>query len=380
MNYRYFKPAKTQISLLGFGTMRFPLLSGNSNRIDEAEAIKMMRHAIDGGVNYVDTAYMYHDGNSEIVTGKALKDGYREKVLLADKMPVWMAHSEEDLERIFDEQLKRLDVDSIDMYLIHNVTEAIWARALKFNIFDFLERKKAEGKIRFIGFSFHDELPIFKTVIDAYAWDFCQIQLNYMDIKIQAGVAGLRYAGEKGIPVIVMEPLKGGKLTDALPDSIAKIWSGAEQKRSPAEWALKWVANFPEVLAILSGMSAMAQVDENLTILSNAEPNSLTDKEIALIEQVSNEYNRLTKVSCTSCQYCMPCPAKLPIPTLLNYYNEWFLYGQNPKIVNDFNMFIPAKVRPSACTGCRACEEKCPQHLPISDLMRDIAEAFEQIK
>ncbi len=380
MNYRYFKPAVTQISLLGFGTMRFPVLQGQSGSIDEDLAIKMLRHAIDSGVNYVDTAFMYHEGHSEVVTGKALKDGYREKVLLADKMPLWMAKSEEDMARIFDDQLKRLDVSIIDMYLVHNINEAIWARALKFNIFDFLEKKKAEGKIHFIGFSFHDELPLFKTVIDAYAWDFCQIQLNFMDIKVQAGVAGLKYAGEKGIPVIVMEPLKGGKLTDALPEIIADTWAKAEIKRSPAEWALRWVANFPEVLTILSGMSTMAQVDENLTILSHAGPNSLTDKEVAIIEQVSDEYNRLTKVSCTACQYCMPCPAKLSIPNLLNYYNEWFLYDQNPKIIKDFNMFIPEKLRPEACTGCRACEEKCPQHLPISDLMRDIAEEFQQKK
>ncbi len=377
MDHRNFAPANKDISLLGFGTMRLPVFDGNSSDIDEAEAIKMIRYAIDHGVNYVDTAYMYHGGNSEVVTGKALKDGYREKVLLADKMPVWMAKTEADMEEIFNEQLKRLDVDYIDMYLVHNVNEAIWARALKFNIFGFLERKKAEGKIRFIGFSFHDELPVFKTAIDAYAWDFCQIQLNYMDIKVQAGVAGLNYAGEKGIPVIVMEPLKGGKLTDALPESISKMWSGAEIKRSPAEWALKWVSNFPQVLTILSGMTTMAQVDENLAILGDAKPDSLTEGEIALIERVSDEYNRLTKVSCTSCQYCLPCPARLPIPSLLNYYNEWFLYGQNPKIINDFNMFIPVKNRPSACTGCRACEEKCPQHLPISDLMRDIAETFE---
>jgi hypothetical protein len=378
MNHRYLKPAGQQISLLGFGTMRLPMLADCAGQIDEAEAIRMIRHAIDSGVNYVDTAYMYHDGKSEDITGKALKDGYREKVLLADKMPVWLAKSEEDLDRILDEQLARLGTDCIDMYLIHAISESVWARALKFNIFGFLEKKRAEGKIRFIGFSFHDELPLFKTVIDAYAWDFCQIQLNYMDIKFQAGVAGLNYAGEKNIPVIVMEPLKGGKLTDALPDSIAAIWNSADIKRSPAEWALRWVANFPQVLTILSGMSSMVQLEENLAILKDAAPGSLTDQEVATIEKVSDEYNRLTKVSCTSCRYCMPCPARLSIPTLLNHYNEWFLYGKNPKVIADFYMFTPEKLRPSACTGCRACEEKCPQHLPISDLMKDIAEAFEK--
>ncbi len=378
MNYRYFASADKEVSLLGFGNMRLPIKGGNSRKIDEDAAIKMIRHAIDSGVNYVDTAYMYHGGHSETVTGKALKDGYREKVLLADKMPVWMAKTEEAMQEIFDDQLKRLDTDHIDMYLIHAINESIWDRALKFHIFDFLEAKKAAGQISHIGFSFHDQLPLFKSVIDAYPWDFCQIQLNYMDIAHQAGLEGLKYAASKGIPVIIMEPLKGGKLTDNVPESIQKLWSEAEIKRTPAEWALRWVADFPEVLTILSGMTSIGQVDENLKILSDAAPHSLTEKELSIINQASVEYNNLIKASCTACGYCLPCPFKLEIPDLLNLYNEWFLYAENPKVKDDFNMFIHPKSRPSACSGCKACEVKCPQQLPISDLMKKMTGIFEK--
>ncbi|MCL1982383.1 MAG: aldo/keto reductase, partial [Clostridiales bacterium] len=251
MQYRTFRKTGEKISLLGFGTMRLPTLEGE--KIDEAEAIRMIRHAIDNGVNYMDTAHVYHDGTSEVVLGKALKDGYREKVFIADKMPVWSVNEESDLQRLFDEQLARLGVQSIDMYLVHNLNDPLWKLTKKFNILGFLEQKMREGRIKHIGFSFHDELPLFKEIIDAYEWDFCQIQLNYMDVKWQAGVEGLKYAGSKGIPVVIMEPLKGGYLTDALPKNVAEFWKGAETSRTPADWALSWVAGFPEVLTILSG-------------------------------------------------------------------------------------------------------------------------------
>ena len=372
MEYRLFKDEERRVSLLGFGTMRLPKLTDGSDGIDEAKAIEIIRHSIDNGINYVDTAYMYHGGNSEVVTGKALKDGYREKVFLADKMPVWMATDEADVERIFNDQLKKLDVACIDFYLVHNITTAIWARVKNFKTLEFLEAKKAEGKIKYIGFSFHDELPFFKEVLDSYAWDFCQIQLNYMDVNFQAGLEGLQYAASKGVPVIVMEPLKGGKLTDKIPEVIQKIWDKAEIKRSPAEWAFKWVTSQPGVFTILSGMSDLAQVQENLKIFSGTNSAPLTPSELETVSEVSKEYNMLIKASCTSCQYCMPCPVKIDIPTYLNFYNEWFLFDKNPKIISDLKMFTNPKSRPEHCTTCRACEEKCPQHLPISDLMKAI--------
>lgn len=334
MQYRTFDKTGQKVSLLGMGTMRLPVTE--DGQVDREAAISMIRHSIDEGINYVDTAYMYHDGESEKIVGQALKDGYREKVLLADKMPVWLAKDEEAMRSIFDEQFARLEVDVIDMYLVHNVTVPVWKRAQKFHLMDFLEEKRAEGKIRHIGFSFHDQLSLFKEVIDSYPWDFCQIQLNYMDKEFQAGEEGLHYAAEKGIPVIIMEPLKGGKLTDTLPPSVKTLWKQAEIQRTPAEWALRWVANHSEILTILSGMSAPEQLEENLRILSQAKPNSLTEKELSIIDQVSSEYNRLIQYSCTSCKYCMPCPKKIDIPTAIRFYNEWFLYEGNPKIKADY--------------------------------------------
>ena len=375
MQYRTFDKTGQKVSLLGMGTMRLPVTE--DGQVDREAAISMIRHSIDEGINYVDTAYMYHDGESEKIVGQALKDGYREKVLLADKMPVWLAKDEEAMRSIFDEQFARLEVDVIDMYLVHNVTVPVWKRAQKFHLMDFLEEKRAEGKIRHIGFSFHDQLSLFKEVIDSYPWDFCQIQLNYMDKEFQAGEEGLHYAAEKGIPVIIMEPLKGGKLTDTLPPSVKALWKQAEIQRTPAEWALRWVANHSEILTILSGMSAPEQLEENLRILSQAKPNSLTEKDLSIIDQVSSEYNRLIQYSCTSCKYCMPCPKKIDIPTAIRFYNEWFLYEGNPKIKADYPNWLVKDRQPGDCIACKACEDHCPQHLPISEIMKKTAEIFE---
>ncbi len=377
MKYRTFEKTGERISLLGFGTMRLPIIDGDFSKIDEQEAIKMIRSAIDQGVNYVDTAYMYHDGFSEVVVGKALKDGYREKVVIADKMPVWMAKTEEDIQRIFEDQLARLDVDCIDYYLVHNITDSIWQRAQKFHTLDFLEKMKAAGKIKHIGFSFHDEYPLFEEVINAYSWDFCQIQLNYLDSEFQAGIKGLKLAGSLNIPVVIMEPLKGGKLTDKLPEKIQAFWNETPVKRSPAEWAFRWVSDFPEVLTILSGMTTPEQVAENIRICSEAEPNSLSEKEHSIIQSVAKEYNSLIQYACTSCKYCLPCPLKIDIPTVIGFYNDWYLFQENEKVKEGFFMWTSPKARPSICSKCKACEDHCPQHLPVSSIMGKASALFE---
>jgi predicted aldo/keto reductase-like oxidoreductase len=377
MKYRTIEKTGKQVSLLGFGTMRLPVINGNMTKIDEPEAIRMIRAAIDQGVNYVDTAYMYHNGFSEVVTGKALKDGYREKVLLADKLPLWSAKTAADMDVILNQQLQRLDTDYIDMYLIHNINQSVWSRAKKYNTLGFLEKKRAEGKIGMIGFSFHDDYDLFEEVVQAYPWDFCQIQLNYMDTELQAGLKGLKFAGKLGIPVIIMEPLKGGKLTDVLPQSIRDFWAKAPVQRTPAEWALRWSADFPEVLTILSGMTTMEQVEENIRILDQADPDSLTEDEHKLIQTVADEYNKLIKYSCTACRYCMPCPVKIDIPDIIGRYNDWFVYEGNEKIMQDFRMWVPADGRPSVCKDCKACEEHCPQQLPVSEIMQKAKAVFE---
>jgi predicted aldo/keto reductase-like oxidoreductase len=377
MKYRTFQKTGERVSLLGFGCMRLPVVGGDMSKIDEPEAIAMIRKAIDAGVNYVDTAYPYHAGTSEAAVGKALKDGYRERALLADKYPVWLTTSEASVDEFFEEQLRRLDVEAIDMYMLHSIGKASWETVRKYGVIKRLEGKIADGRVKNLGFSFHDELPLFKEVIDAYPWDFCQIQLNFMDVKFQAGVEGMRYAASKGIPVIVMEPLKGGKLADSIPAAVSEIWARADVKRSAAEWALRWVADFPEVLTILSGMSNMRQVEENLRILSGADANSLTEKEKRLIGEASDAYNRLTPYSCTNCQYCMPCESGVNIPEAVNYRNEWELYAHNEKISNAFRLFFPQEQYPSRCVKCAACEAKCPQQLPVMKVMDETAAIFE---
>ena len=374
MDYRPFGKTGEKISLLGMGTMRLPLDAKGG--VDEDAAIRLIRKAIDGGVNYVDTAYMYHNGASETVTGKALRDGYREKIFLADKMPIWLAKDADDMERIFNEQFEKLGVDVIDMYLVHNVTEALWNRSLKFGLMDFLAAQRDKGRIRWIGFSFHDELPVFLKVLDAFPWDFCQIQFNYMDLDYQAGEKGLRAAGERGIPVIVMEPLKGGKLTDRIPPAIQELWDSAPVRRSPADWAFRFVAEYPEVVTILSGMSAESQLAENLELFSGYKGTLLTAEERERILKVADAYRKTVPYGCTGCKYCLPCPQKIDIPSFIDLYNEWHVYDHNPKVMVNFGWWFP-KYKPSSCTTCRACEEHCPQHLPISDIMREGSKIFE---
>ena len=356
------------------GAMRLP--ETENGQINEPEAIDIIRSAIDAGVNYVDTAFGYHNGQSEGLVGKALKDGYREKVLLADKMPIWLAKDEEHMKEMFQTQLERLDTDYIDMYLVHSVNKPNWKRIKKLNLMPFLEEMKAAGKIKHIGFSFHDSYELFEEVLDSYPWEFCQIQLNYMDKDIQAGVKGLKLAAEKGLSVIIMEPLKGGKLTTGIPPTVQELWDNAPVKRTPAEWGFKWLANMPEVTLILSGMSSREQLQQNIATVSAADLNVLSDEERELIDKVSDEYNRLIKYSCTGCEYCLPCPQKLKIPDLIDTLNEWNIYGQNPATKMEYVEWVPEGRHASDCISCKACEKKCPQGLPIAQIMKETSEIF----
>jgi predicted aldo/keto reductase-like oxidoreductase len=369
MKYRLNQKTGKDVSLLGFGAMRLPGLG--QGKVDEEQTIEMIRYAIDNGVNYIDTAYVYHDGQSEVVVGKALKDGYREKVTIATKLPSWPIKTLEDRDRILNESLQRLGVEYIDNYLVHGINEKTLPDFKKFDVFNFVIEKKAEGKIKNMGFSYHGEtFEFFKELIDSYDWDFTQIQLNYMDKEIQAGEAGLKYAASKGIPVVIMEPLRGGKLTDVVPDSIQARWDQTGTGYTPAEWGLRWVANYPEVTTILSGMSTVAQVEENVRILSNADANELSEKELEIIDGVAEEYRARMPYGCTECRYCMPCPQKLEIPSIITFRNEVDMYENLRTTKFAVRNFID--VQPSACTDCKECEDKCPQHLPISQIMKDM--------
>lgn len=371
MQYRKFAK-DLEVSALGFGMMRLPILNGDEGQIDKEKAFKMVRYAIDNGVNYIDTAYPYHKGNSEIFTAEVLKGGYRKKVLLATKMPVWLVNEKDDFERLLNEQLNKLETNQIDCYLLHALSKNSWEKVYNLGVLDFLVKAKNEGKINKIGFSFHDEFHVFKDIIDAFDWDFSQIQFNYLDEDEQAGLRGLKYAHSKGISIIVMEPLKGGKLAKEPPEKVKDIWNSYNVKRTPAEWALRYVLNFEEVSLLLSGMSTIEQVEENLKVINDAYPYSLNEEEIKLIEKVKETYKSLNQIGCTSCKYCMPCPFGVDIPRNFSVYNSAFIYNDLEGSKKVYNNYINKENRAENCKECGKCEDICPQKLPIRSLLKDV--------
>ena len=368
MQYRKFGKTDVQVSALGFGCMRFACLADGT--IDEKQAINQLRTAIDNGVNYLDTAYVYHDGKSEVVLGKALKDGYREKIYIADKLPTWNVTVYEDFEKLLDEQLERLQVEFIDFYLIHALNKDSFKKVTDLGIYKFIDKALKDGKIKHIGFSFHDDIKTFKTIVDDYTWEFCQIQLNYMDEFNQAGVEGLNYAAAKGLAVVIMEPLLGGKLANVPPEPIIKLWEESEKKRTPAEWALTWLWDKPEVSLILSGMNSMEQLTENISTASAIVPNSLSEKEKEIIKKVRTKYNELTKVACTGCKYCIDCPKGIDIPNIFSIYNEASMYNVLENSAKRYAS-INKEHNASVCIECRKCEKICPQGLTITQYLKD---------
>ena len=380
MNYRKFGKLDWEVSALGFGAMRFPILDGDNSKINEPEAIKMVRHAIDNGVNYVDTAYGYHSGNSEGFVAKVLKDGYRQKVALATKLPAWLIETYEDFDKYLDEQLGKLQADRIDFYLLHGLNKTRWPQVRDLGVTKWAEEKIAEGKIGHIGFSFHDNFEMIKEIVDAYdGWTFCQIQYNYMDVESSQkgpGVEGLKYAASKGLAVIVMEPIQGGRLAMAPPVDIQRIWDEAETKRTGAEWALQWVWNQPEVSLVLSGMSTMQHVKENLVSASRSGPGTLTPEELALVKRVHKKYLELGTIGCTKCDYCQPCPEGVLIPDIIEVLNQNYTNSRD-ETKAAYHAAIPEEGRASHCEQCGECEEQCPQALPIMNLMKGTARSHD---
>jgi predicted aldo/keto reductase-like oxidoreductase len=372
MNYRKFSRFDWDVSALGFGCMRFPVIGGNSARIDEKLAAEMLYLAIDQGVNYIDTAYPYHGGQSEGFVGRTLQGPYRDKVMLATKLPSWKIEKTADFDSYLNEQLDRLRTERIDFYLLHSLNQQNWQKIESLGVLSWAEKARADGRIAHLGFSFHDELPVFKSIVDAYQdWDFCQIQYNYMDQDYQAGKKGLIYAAEKGLAVVIMEPLRGGRLVDP-PPAIQAVWEEAEVQRSAAEWALQWLWNQPQVTTVLSGMSMLEHVQENLASASRSGIGMLTEKELELVDRVRNTYQSLALIPCTSCNYCQPCPEGVDIPRILKIYNDGIMYDKFEAAKVDYNVWVPAEAKGDNCVVCRECEEQCPQDIPISDWMAQI--------
>lgn len=378
MQYRNFGKLDFEISSLGFGCMRLPLQNtggeADTTKIDEEESIKMIRHAIDNGVNYIDTAYPYHGGQSEILVGKALKDGYREKVKLTTKMPIWMIKSIEDCDKYIDEQLQKLEVDYVDFYLLHAMGKERWNVVKQLGILSFLDKAVKAGKIKHVGFSFHEEIDFFKEILDSYDWALCQVQFNYMEDR--RWEEEIKYAASKNIAVVVMEPLLGGKLAANQPDDIKAEFEKVEADRTAAEWALRWVLNHPEVTLLLSGMSNMPQVEENLKIMDKAVVNNLSPKELEVINKVRDIYEAKTKVKCTGCNYCVPCPQNVAIPNIFSTYNEAAIYNIGEQSRSTYKRAMQIERDASKCVECGICETKCPQKLPI---IQHLKEAHEHL-
>jgi len=376
MEYRQFGSMDMKVSALGFGCMRFPVIEGDSGRIDEKPAAEMLYYAIDHGVNYIDTAYLYHSGKSEGFVGRTLQGAYRDKVKLATKLPCWKVEKKEDFDYFLNEQLDRLKTEQIDFYLLHALNGKNWQKMEELGVLPWAEKALEDGRISHLGFSFHDEYSVFKTIIDAYdSWEFCQIQYNYMDVDYQAGKKGLDYAAENGLAVVIMEPIRGGRLVDP-PQQVQDVWEQSETLRTPADWALQWLWNQPEVSVVLSGMSEMQHVVENVTSANKSGIHSLLEAELNTVTRVRGEYENLGLIPCTRCGYCVPCPEDVDIPRILNIYNDSIMYDKHEYAKADYSNWVPVKNRANLCVACGECEEKCPQGIPISDWMVKIDQIF----
>jgi hypothetical protein len=382
MKYRKFGSLDWKASVLGFGAMRLPTLDDDGGRIDEPLAAAMIRKAIDSGVNYVDTAYPYHQEQSESFVGRVLKDGYREKIRIATKMPVWFVESEADFDKFLEEQLKRLDVDKIDFYLLHSMNARHWQKMQDLDVFSWAEKRMAEGLFDHFCFSFHDDYSVFESIVTGYDnWTMAQIQYNHADVNYQAGQKGLKLAAERGLAVVVMEPLRGGRIAKNPPPSpVAEVWKKSSRDWTPAEWAFHWVWDQPEVSTALSGMSTMEQVEQNLVTADESAVGKLTAEDHALINEVRNVYNTLAPIPCTQCEYCLPCPNGVAIPTIFDMYNDAVAYDAWGHARWAYNNQLNIEKRADNCIECGECETACPQQIEIIDWLAKVHEELVEEK
>jgi uncharacterized protein len=374
MQYRKFGKLDWQVSALGFGAMRLPVLGEDQSKINEPEAIKMIRYAADNGVNYIDSAYLYHMGQSEVLVGKALKDGYRAKFKVATKLPARMVEKAEDFDRILGEQLQRLDIGMIDFYLLHGLDKTGWTKVRDIGVLKWAEAQMAKGRIGRLGFSFHDSFEVFKEIVDSYDnWVLAQVLYNYMDENEQAGRRGVEYAASKGLAVVVMEPLRGGRLAkDPPPAPVARVIARARRKMNAVAWALHWVWSQPEISVALSGMSTMPQVVENVKIANKSRPGFFSPADLKVIGRIKAAYKSLSPIPCSNCRYCQPCPNKVEIPRVFQIYNDAVMYDDMRigQFMYNGPFGIPQDQRADQCIECDECLEKCPQKIDIPEWLK----------
>ena len=375
MQYVPFGSLGFQVSRLGFGTMRLPTRQeGENTVIDRPAAIAMIRRGIDGGINYVDTAYPYHHGESEVVVGLALKDGYRDRVKLTTKLPVWALKEEKDMNRLLDEQLKKLDVPCLDFYLLHALNKDRFELLRSFHYQDFCRQAMKDGRVKHIGFSFHDEKPVFMDILhDWDQWGLAQIQFNYLDDGNQATEEGLLEAGRRGVPVVVMEPLRGGALANP-PENVRRLIDAHETKRSPVEWAFAYVADYPQVATILSGMSTPEQVEDNLSLFDRLTVGGMTKEDRAFTAALKQAFLSRMPIPCTGCRYCQPCPRQVAIPDLFEAYNQSKMFDQPDRFRRAYQGLESKEQDAGRCVSCGACESACPQHIDIIQWLQAIRE------
>lgn len=373
MEMRKMEKLGAEVSLLGFGCMRFP--TNAEGKIDRELAETMMDKAIAAGVNYIDTAYPYHGGESELFVGEVLKKYDRDSFYLATKLPLWAVHSLEDVDKLFNEQLSKLQTDYVDFYLMHAMNRDKWHNMLELGVVERLEELRAEGKIRYLGFSFHDSYEAFEEILNYRDWDFCQIQLNYMDVNDQAGMKGYKLAEEKQVPLVIMEPIKGGMLANYGGD-IADVFHALDKDASFASFALRWVATLPNVKVVLSGMSTMEQVDDNLKTFGDFKP--MSEEELATVDKVVDILNNRVQNGCTGCSYCMPCPAGVNIPKNFRIWNTYHMYQNYNAVRWNWETEMPDSERANKCIECGKCEAICPQALNIREDLKRVMEDLEK--